>query len=261
MIKTNQPVCLFDRQTGSVICLLSLPEIFFATMDTTSKYTPIKLWAEDDRPREKLLTKGRQALSDAELLAILISTGSKNESAVDLSKRILKSANDNLLTLSRFSVAELKKLKGIGEAKAITIIAALELGRRRGSEPLSRTHITCSKDSYKAFHVLNDLDTEQFWVLLLNRANRLVHRQQVSLGGSTGTVVEVKQIIKFALDWRANSIVLGHNHPSGNINPSEPDKNITQKIKQAALLFDIQVLDHIIVGENAYFSFADEGEL
>lgn len=231
-------------------------------MDYTSSYTPINQWAEDDRPREKMLQKGRQALSDAELIAILIATGSKNESAVDVAKRVLKSANDNLLNLSRLSVQELMKNKGIGEAKAITIIAALELGRRRGAEPLRKIQISGSKDSYMALaDVLSDHDTERFWLLMLNRANKLIHREPISTGSSTGTVVETKQIVKLALDWRANGLILGHNHPSGSLTPSSADILLTRKIKEAAELFEIKLLDHIIVGDNSYYSFADNGTL
>lgn len=231
-------------------------------MERINNYTPIKQWAEDDRPREKLLLKGRQALSDAELLAILIATGSKSESALDLAKKILREATDNLQNLSKFTVAELMKTKGIGQAKAITIVAALELGRRRGGEMPTKIRINCSSDAYKAFvGVLSDHDVEQFWVLLTNQANRVTHRQQISLGGSAQAIVEVKQIIKLALDWRANALVLGHNHPSGNLQPSESDEKLTKRIKTAADLFDIRLLDHIIVGDNSYFSFADNGIL
>ncbi|HBZ67810.1 MAG TPA: hypothetical protein DEO70_13330 [Bacteroidales bacterium] len=232
-------------------------------MEYNNSYTPINQWAEDDRPREKLLLKGRQALSDAELIAILIATGSKNESAVDLSKRILKTANDNLLELARRSVNELMQIKGIGQAKAITIIAALEIGRRRSSaEPQQRMQISSSNDAYLALvDVLADHDHEHFWVLLLNRANKVVFRSSISEGTSTGTMVDIKRIIKLALDWKAEGIILGHNHPSGNIKPSASDINLTQRIKNASSFFDLHLLDHIVVGDNVYYSFADEGSL
>lgn len=232
-------------------------------MEYNNSYTPINQWAEDDRPREKLLLKGRQSLSDAELIAILITTGSKNESAVDLSKRILKTANDNLLELSRRSVTDLMQIKGIGQAKALTIIAALEIGRRRSaSEPQRRMQIGSSHDAYLALaDVLSDHDHEHFWILLLNRANKVVFRTSISEGSSTGTIVDVKRIIKLALDWKAEGIILGHNHPSGNLKPSTSDTNLTQKIKGACNYFDLHLLDHLIIGENVYFSFADEGIL
>lgn len=232
-------------------------------MEYNNSFTPINQWAEDDRPREKLLLKGRQSLSDAELIAILIATGSKNESAVDLSKRILKTANGNLLELSRRSVNELMQIKGIGQAKALTIIAALEIGRRRSSsEPQQRMQVGSSQDAYHALvDVLSDHDQERFWILLLNRANKVVFRTSISEGTSTGTMVDVKRIIKLALDWKAEGIILGHNHPSGNVKPSTSDTNLTQKIKSACCYFDLQLLDHIIVGENVYYSFADEGIL
>lgn len=232
-------------------------------MEYINSYTPINQWADDDKPREKLLQKGRQALSDAELVAILIATGSRNESAVDLAKRILKTANDNLIELARMSVKELTKIKGIGEAKAITIMAALELGRRRStSEPLNKIQIGSSRDAFLAFtDVLSDHDNEHFWILLLNRANKIVHRTTISEGTSSGTLVDIKRIVKYALDWKAESIILGHNHPSGNTKPSNSDINLTQKIKGACGLFEINLLDHIIMGDNAYYSFADEGTL
>jgi len=232
-------------------------------MEYDNSYTPINQWADDDKPREKLLQKGRHALSDAELVAILIATGSKNESAVDLAKRILKSANDNLIELSRMSVKELTKIKGIGEAKAITIMAALELGRRRSaSEPLKKIQIGSSHDAFLALtDVLSDHDNEHFWILLLNRANKIVYRTNISEGTSSGTLVDIKRIVKNALDWKAESIILGHNHPSGNTKPSNADISLTQKIQGACNLFEIKLLDHIIMGDNAYYSFADEGTL
>jgi len=229
----------------------------------TKNYTPIREWAEDDRPREKLLLKGRQSLSDAELIAILMGSGSRNESAVDLAKRILRTSQDNLLELSKLSVMDLIKFKGVGEAKAVCIIAALELGkRRRGAEVLERKKITCSKDVFEYFtSVIGDYTFETFFILLLNRANKIIRHIQISEGGITGTVADPKKIFKLALEHNGTSIILCHNHPSGNVNPSDADIRLTKKLKNAGEMLDIPVLDHIILGEEKYFSFADEGEL
>jgi DNA repair protein RadC len=225
--------------------------------------TSIKNWSEDDRPREKLLSKGKPSLSDAELIAILISSGSREESAVELSKRILKSVGDNLIELSRLSVNDLEKFKGIGQAKAISIVAALELGRRRrGAEVLERKKIATSSDAFEMLHMkIGDLLYEQFAVLLLNRANEVIQTVIVSDGGISGTVADPKRIYKVALESNAYAIILGHNHPSGNLRPSESDIKLTKKIKDAGILLDINVLDHVIVGVEKYFSFADEGLL
>jgi DNA repair protein RadC len=227
------------------------------------QHISIKNLAEDDRPREKLLTKGKQALSDAELIAILITSGSRNETAVQLSQRILASYSNNLNELAKLSINDLKKFKGIGEAKAITIIAALELGRRRKEVDVQKQDVVkTSKDAYA--HIapkLSDLPHEEFWILLLNRNNKIIRTELVGRGGVSGTVADVRLILKSAVEHLASSIVLSHNHPSGNLQPSKEDINLTQKVKQAATLFDIQVIDHIIVGDANYYSFADEGLL
>jgi len=220
----------------------------------------IKSWAEDDRPREKMLLKGRIALSDAELIAILIGSGSKNESAVSLSKRILASVNNNLNKLGRLGVSELLKFKGIGEAKAISIITALELGRRRQLETaLELPKITCSKDVFSIMQpIIGDLNIEEFWIVYLNNSNKVLYKEQLSKGGLTGTVVDVRMVFKKAIELLSTAIILCHNHPSGKLNPSEADKRITNKIKTAGETLDIKVLDHLIVTEIDYFSFADE---
>jgi len=230
-----------------------------------SDYRPltIKEWAVEDRSREKLLTKGTAALSDAEHLAILIGSGSKKESAVELARRILQSVANNLDELGRLDVKALCKFKGIGEAKALTIVAALEIGRRRKLQgALSKTAIRTSQDAFDLFHpIVADIPHEEFWILLLNRANKVIGRDRTSMGGVSGTVVDLKLILKRALDLLASSIILCHNHPSGNDKPSDHDKQITQKVKQACELLDISLLDHIIVAGSSYFSFADEGLL
>jgi len=221
----------------------------------------ISQWAEDDKPREKLVLKGKHSLSDAELIAILIGSGNREETAVDLSKRILNFVNNNLVELSKLSVTDLCKFKGIGDAKAITIIAALELGRRRReSEVVQKKKITSSKDAYEILQtVLSDVPHEEFWVLMLNRANHVTAKIAISEGGSSSTIVDPKKIFKLALENKAEAMVLGHNHPSGNLKPSEDDIKITKKITEAGKFLEISILDHIIIGENAYFSFADEG--
>lgn len=232
-------------------------------MDDKKENFSIKNWAEDDRPREKLLQKGSAALSDAELIAILIGSGSKNESAVSLSQKILKSADNNLNKLGKFSVKDLCKHKGIGPAKAITIVSALELGRRRKvSDILEKTKITCSKDIYELFYpVLNDINHEEFWIVFLNSALKIIQKEKISSGGTNAVITDVKIIVKKALDNLCSSVVAVHNHPSGDVNPSKSDKLLTEKLKNALSFFDINLADHIIVGENSYFSFADEGVL
>lgn len=223
----------------------------------------IKSWAEDDRPREKLVAKGSVSLTDAELLAILIASGSRNESAVDLCKRILASVGNNLSELSKLSINDLMKFKGIGDAKAISIVAALELGkRRRLAEATQREAITCSRDAYDILLPLfEDLKHEEFWVLLLNRANKVVRKEKISTGGVAGTIVDNKIILKLALEALASGMVLAHNHPSGNLKPSQADINLTKQIKQAAQLLEVNLVDHLIVTDHGYYSFADEGML
>jgi DNA repair protein RadC len=232
-------------------------------MDQYINRVTIKNWAEDDRPREKLLLKGKNSLSDAELLAILLGSGNRNESAVDVAKGILHEVKDNLIELSRLGVTDLLKAKGIGKAKAIIIIAAMELGRRRNeAEVIVKHKITSSRDAFEILHSsIGDLPYEEFWIILLNKANKVVKKSSISEGGVSGTVVDPKKIFKIALDHHASSIILGHNHPSGNIQPSEADQKITKKIKEAGMMLDVAVLDHLIIGDDRYYSFADEGVL
>ncbi len=223
----------------------------------------IKKWSENDRPRERLIAKGKNTLTDAELIAILIGSGNRNESAVALSKRILASVDHNINALSKLSIKQLMGFKGIGEAKAIAIVAGLELGRRRREEEVSVVpKITSSKDAFSIFQpIIGDLDHEEFWVLFLNNANKVIQKKQISLGGKTGTIVDPRIVFRSALECGATGIILGHNHPSGTLKPSQSDKNITQKLKQAGLSLDINVLDHLIITEKNYFSFADESIL
>lgn len=225
--------------------------------------TSIKNWAIDDRPREKLLTKGAEALSNAELLAILINNGSKNKSAVELAKEILKLGHDNLNELGKLSLTDFKKVKGIGEAKSITVAAALELGRRRhAAAALEKIVVKSSKDIAEYLRVtLKDYSYEVFAVIFLNQANKINHFEIISRGGITGTVADPRLILKKALEEDATSIVLCHNHPSGNLKPSRADEELTKKIKEAAGYFDIKIVDHIIVSEDGFYSFADDGIL
>lgn len=221
---------------------------------------PIKSWADDDKPREKLLHKGRRILTNAELLAILIGSGSKDESAVALAKRILASTNHNLNELGKVSIKRLMKFKGIGEAKAVTIAAALEVGRRRDMDVGSKViKVTSSKSVFKVLQpVLGELEHEEFWILYLNNSNSIIHKAQLSKGGITGTLVDVRLVLKKALELGAVALILAHNHPSGTLKPSEADKLITNKLKVASNAMDIRVLDHIIITEKDYFSFADQ---
>lgn len=221
----------------------------------------IKAWAEADRPREKLLQQGRRQLTDAELIAILIGSGNRNETAVDLSKRILSSCQNDLHKLAQFSVKELSKFKGIGEAKAITIVAALELGRRRkDAEPAEVQKVTSSIDVHGMLKAdLADLPHEEFWMLLMNRANIVIGKYFVSKGGQAGTVVDPKIVFKIALEHGAASIVLAHNHPSGSLKPSSADINITKKLMELGKMMEIAVHDHIIVYNDMFLSLADEG--
>lgn len=229
-------------------------------MSETS-FFPITNWSEDDKPREKLMLKGKSVLSDAELIAILIGSGSRNESAVDLSKRILASVDHNLNALGKLSIAQLMNFKGIGEAKAISIIAAMELGRRRRSEDvIELTKITSSKAVFEVMQpIIGELPHEEFWVLFLNNSNKILFKAQLSKGGMTGTVVDVRIVFKIALEQNATSIILTHNHPSGKLQASDADIQITKKIKTAGQHLDISVLDHIIITENGHYSFVDEG--
>lgn len=224
---------------------------------------PIRQWSEDDRPREKLLLKGKAALSDAELVAILIGSGSRNETAVDLSKRILASANNNLNALGKLSVAQLVHFKGIGEAKAIAIVAAMELARRRRAEEAAELYkITSSNSIFEIMQpILGELPHEEFWIIYLNNSNKVILKTQLSKGGITGTLVDVRLVFKTALETGATGVILCHNHPSGALKPSDADKQITRKLKSAGENLDIKILDHVIVTETAWFSFADEGIL
>jgi len=220
-------------------------------------------WAVEDRPREKLIQKGTSSLSDAELLAILISSGTKDKSAVDLGRELLALANNNLNTLGKLSITDLKKLHGIGTARAVSIAAALELGRRRKlAESPDVIQIKCSKDVADIFQpILADLTHEEFWILFLNRSNKVINQMKLSQGGVSGTVTDVRLVMKKAIEYLASGIIVCHNHPSGNLNPSESDSKITQKIKEAGNLMDIQLLDHLIISDKDYFSFADNGLL
>ncbi|MBN1338276.1 MAG: DNA repair protein RadC [Bacteroidales bacterium] len=232
-------------------------------MENVNLYYPIREWAEGDRPREKMMQHGKHALADAELIAILIGSGSRNESAVDLARRILHEANNNLIDLSRMSIADLTRFKGMGQAKAISIVAALELGkRRRGAEILEKRKISSSADVFNYFQsLIGDSLYESFFILLLNRANKIIKSVFISEGGLAGTVADPKKIFRFALESSASNIILCHNHPSGNVQPSDADIKLTKKLKQAGEMLDMPIIDHIILGENGYYSFADEGTL
>lgn len=220
----------------------------------------IKSWSEDDRPREKLLRKGKSALSDAELLAILIGSGNREESAVGLCKRILGEQDHKLKQLSKMSIEQLQNYKGIGEAKAISIIAALELGKRHGNAEVPIfPKITSSRDAYNVLKIkLGELEHEEFWVLFLDNSNKVINKHQASKGGITSTIVDLRLIFKKAISSAAVSIILAHNHPSGTLKPSRQDIKLTEKFKSASEIMDIKLLDHLIVTDKSYFSFADE---
>ncbi len=232
-------------------------------MSEKSTSFSIKQWSQDDQPREKLRDKGKSVLSDAELLAILIGSGSRDESAVDLCKRILASVDNNLNAIGKLSIKQLMAFKGIGEAKAITIVGALELGRRRRIEDaLKQDKISSSIDAFNIMQpIIGELQHEEFWILYLNNSNKVLHKEQLSKGGITGTLVDVRLVLKKALEVGAVALILCHNHPSGTLKPSQSDKTITQKLKTASQSLDITVFDHLIITEKAYFSFADEGLL
>jgi DNA repair protein RadC len=220
-------------------------------------------WAESDRPREKLLEKGSSALSDAELIAILIGSGTVSMSAVDLSREILASVNNDLHKLSMLTLKELQKFKGIGEAKAITIVSALELGRRRKEqETIQKPRLTCSKDAFELLKPdLLYLPHEEFWVIYLNRSNFVLKKQKIGQGGITGTVADPRIAFKTAIEHSASAIILAHNHPSGNLNPSTADQQLTTKFKDCGKILDIQVNDHLIITDNGYYSFADADKM
>lgn len=231
--------------------------------ENENNFKGIKSWSVDDRPREKLMLKGKGALSNAELLAILIGSGTTKLSALDLAKDVLSRAGQNLNELGKMSVADLCKSKGIGEARAITISAAIELGRRRKEEdPLQRTQVKSSKDAYNyLYEYLSDLPHEEFYVVLLSRSNKIVGHECISRGGVSGTVADAKLIFLPALQKLASGIILAHNHPSGNLKPSNADISLTRKIKRGAEHLDITLFDHLIIGDAGYYSFADEGLL
>lgn len=229
----------------------------------TLTYLKIKDWSPDDRPREKLMQRGRSALTDAELIAIILGSGTATTNVVDMARQILAKADHNLHELARLSVKDLMKIKGIGTARAVTIVAAMELGRRRGDKELDeKPRITCSKDVFELLRpALLDVPHEEFWVLLLNRANRVIKTLQISQGGVSGTVADPRIIFKSALEELASGIILAHNHPSGNLIASQADRELTRKLKEGARLLDVQVLDHVILAGQKYYSFADEGLL
>ncbi len=227
------------------------------------KRVSIAGWAEEDRPREKLLLKGKAALSDAELIAILIGSGTVTKSAVEVAQEVLRLAENNLHALARLSVADLQKIRGIGEAKAIAIVSALELGRRRkAAEPVRRPQITKSADAYDLMRPdLLDLSVEEFWVILLNRANCVLGRKRISTGAVSATLADPKVIFNAALQQMASGIIVVHNHPSGSLTPSQADIQLTRKLKEGGALLEISVLDHLIFTDHRYYSFADEGQL
>jgi DNA repair protein RadC len=231
-------------------------------MENEKEYIPITSWQEQDKPREKLLAHGSTTLSNAELIAILLGTGTKSLSAIDLAKDILQLVSHDLNDLGRKTIKELQSVKGIGPAKAITIAAALELGRRRNQPSKTKTQITSSKDSFDfLIPFLADLNHEEFWIILLNKNSKIINQKKMFSGGIDVVIVDVKMIMKIAIEEGASGLILAHNHPSGSLIPSSQDKNITQKIKDACSIFSIQLLDHIIIGNNEYFSFIDAGLL
>jgi DNA repair protein RadC len=230
-------------------------------MELINQHRPISLWADEDKPREKLMLKGRHTLSNSELISILLGTGSKGSTALETAKDILQRSNGSLMALSRLGVEELQEVRGVGMAKAVTLVAALELGRRRRSAEIPPNKaITGSRDAFEiAYEELSDSHHEKFAILLLNRANRLIRKVVVSEGGFSGTVADPKRIFSAALAHKASSIILAHNHPSGNVRPSDSDVQLTHKLQKAGEHLDLPILDHLIVGDENYFSFADEG--
>jgi DNA repair protein RadC len=230
-------------------------------MSEKPEHISIKNWAEDDQPREKLLSSGKKSLSDAELMAILLRSGSKGESALSLSKRILNNYQNDLYKLGKASLSELMQYKGIGEAKAISIVAALELGRRRQHVPETKIKtIASSKDAFSFIAAkLQDLLIEEFWVILLSQSSKPIKTIRISTGGVSSVVVDTRIVLRQAISYLASGLILIHNHPSGQLKPSKQDINLTNKLKEGASLFDIKLLDHLIVTDNNYYSFADEG--
>jgi DNA repair protein RadC len=232
-------------------------------MQTYKNRIPMRNWAEQDLPGQKMLLKGVNSLSDAELLAIIIGTGIKDNSSLEIAKQMLGFSDNNLNKFWRSDFSDLKKFTGIGEKRAIKLLAIFALARRRNeSETMSQPKVTSSRDAFEIFHsLIGDLPYEEFWMLILSKANKVLKKIRISEGGVSGTVVDPKKIYKIALDHHSSSLILGHNHPSGNIQPSEADHKITKKIKECGILLDIAVLDHIIVGNEQYYSYADEGSL
>lgn len=232
-------------------------------MSENSKHLSIKALAEDDRPREKLTKLGRNNLTDAEIIAIILGSGNYNETAVQLAQRLLSDHQNNLNVLAKATLHDLKKYRGIGAVKAVNLLAAFEIGRRRGDGPeMQKEKITSSRSAFKLFAPkLSDLPHEEFWIILLDRANQVIKEANLSKGGIAGTVVDIRLICKTAIDHAASGAIIAHNHPSGQIIPSEQDKQITKKLKESFNLLEISLLDHIIIGEGNYFSFADEGLL
>lgn len=224
---------------------------------------PIKFWADEDRPREKFIAKGRKSLTNAELLSIIIRTGTRNDSALEVAKQVLKSVDNDLNLLGRISLNQLKNIKGIGLVKAVTILSSIELGcRREGKEIQKRAQIRSSRDAYDILSSnLKDLEHEEFWMLMLNRSNHVIGKYQVSKGGVAGTIVDAKIIFQKAIEKLASGIILFHNHPSGNLRPSQADIEVTKKLKKAGQVLDISVLDHLILADTGFYSFADEGKL
>jgi len=239
------------------------PELALEDGKNYENRIPMRFWAEDDLPSQKLLLKGNGSLSDAELLSIIIGTGVSGENSLDIAMKTLSICGNNLCEFWKFSVSDLQKIKGIGEKRAVKIAAMFALARRRNeSEVICKTKISKSQDAFEIFHsLMGDLPYEEFWLLLLNRANRVIRKVKISEGGVSGTVVDPKKIFQICLEQHATSIILGHNHPSGAVTPSEADNKITKKIKDCGLLLDVAILDHIIVGDDRFYSFADEGTL
>jgi|WetSurMetagenome_2_1015567.scaffolds.fasta_scaffold11626_2 DNA repair protein RadC len=239
------------------------PEIAMERGERYENRIPMRLWAEDDLPSEKMLMKGTSSLSDAELLSLIIGSGITGENSLEIARNLLSHSGNSLCELWKVSVSDLQKFNGIGQKRAVKICAMFALARRRNeSEVVLKNKIACSHDAFEIFKsIIGDLPYEEFWILILSKANKVIKKVRISEGGLSGTVVDPKKIYKIALDHHASSLILGHNHPSGNIQPSEADNRITKKIKDCGLLLDVAVLDHIIVGDDRYYSFADEGVL
>ena len=238
-------------------------ELSLEDNQTYENRIPMRLWAEDDLPSQKLLLKGNGSLSDAELLSIIIGSGVSGENSLDIAKKMLSTCGNSLCEFWKFGVSDLQKIKGIGQSRAVKISAMFALARRRNeSEVILKDKITKSQDAFEIFKsLMGDLPYEEFWILLLNKANRVLKKVRISEGGISGTVVDPKKIFQICLEQHASSIILGHNHPSGNIQASEADNKITKKIKDCGIMLDVAVLDHIIIGDDRYYSFADDGTL